>query len=130
MKKKIKDDGSKVGTLAQPAQAKSRKNPAAAKAAADKTALKGFDFIGKVESISVKAGPDGEVFEFGIRGRHGLRQRLQLQLSTHPARTIMASVVTAAHAAETKIGVRVASTEGGIPGIVEVVSRPKLGRGT
>lgn len=88
-----------------------------------------FDFIGKVESIVVKSEAGAETFEFGLRGRHGLRQTLALGTSDAFALNIMAPIVTAAHASDTKIGVRVAPREGGIPQVVEVASRPKLGKG-
>ncbi len=41
----------------------------------------GFDFIGKVESLVVKGGSNAEVFEFGLRGRHGSRQTFRLKTS-------------------------------------------------
>jgi hypothetical protein len=103
---------------------------AAAKAKAKAADGKVFDFIGKVESIVVKTGSGGETFQFGLRGRHGLRQTLALGTSDSFALSIMAPIVTAAHATETKIGVRVAPGQGSIPQVIEVASRPKLAKGS
>jgi hypothetical protein len=89
-----------------------------------------FDFIGKVEGIVVKSGADAEVFEFNLRGRDGARQTFRLKASDSFALNIMASIVTAAHATEAKIGVRIAPQEGGIPYVIEVASRPRLGKET
>ena len=83
-----------------------------------------FDFIGKVESIRVVNGPEQPLFAFGLRGRNGVRRSFHIAATESFALHIMALIVTAAHAAETKIGVRVG--EGDEVG--EVQSRPRLGK--
>jgi hypothetical protein len=69
-----------------------------------------------------------ETFEFGLRGRHGLRQTFRLNTSDSFSLNIIAPIVTAAHANEAKIGVRAVADEGGVHYVTEVASRPKLGK--
>jgi hypothetical protein len=83
-----------------------------------------FDFVGKVESIRVNNAPGQPLFTFGLKGRNGMRRSFQITSTESFALTIMAPIVTAAHAAETKIGVRVG--DGGE--VVEVQCRPRLGK--
>jgi hypothetical protein len=104
------------------------RNKENAKTKAEKTPREHFDFIGKVESLVVKGGSNAGVFEFGLRGRHGSRQTFRLKTDDSFSLNIIAPVVTAAHAREAKIGVRVATDEGGIQYVTEVASRPKLGK--
>ena len=84
--------------------------------------------MGKVESIVVKSGGEAGSFEFGLRGRHGARQTFRLRTSDSFSLAIIAPIVTAAHANEAKIGVRVAQAEDSGIYVVEVASRPKLGK--
>ena len=98
------------------------------KSKADKALHEGFDFIGKVESLVVKGTSRAEVFEFGLRGRHGSRQTFRLKTSDSFSLTVIAPIVMAAHASEAKIGVRAMADEGGIAYVTEVASRPKLGK--
>jgi hypothetical protein len=93
-----------------------------------KPGKKEFDFIGKVESIVVKGGGEAQIFEFGLRGRHHARQTFRLRTTDSFALNIMAPLVTSAHALETKIGIRVEKDEGGTPYVIEVASRPRLGK--
>jgi hypothetical protein len=95
---------------------------------AAKLAHEGFDFVGRVESLAVRGGASLETFEFGLRGRHGLRQTFRLNTSDSFSLNIIAPIVTAAHANEAKIGVRAVADEGGVHYVTEVASRPKLGK--
>lgn len=104
------------------------KSSSKSKTKAAKPPHDGFDFVGKVESLVVKGGSTGEVFEFGLRGRHGSRQVFRLRTSDSFSLTIIAPIVTAAHATESKIGVRALADEGGTHYVTEVASRPKLGK--
>lgn len=132
MNKKKKTDEAAAETpsakTARKPSGREGKVTAKAKTRAKGSTGSGFDFIGKVESIVVKTGAGGESFEFGLRGRHGLRQTLALGTSDSFALNIMAPIVTAAHATESKIGVRVAPGHGSIPQVIEVASRPRLGK--
>ena len=83
-----------------------------------------FDFVGKVESIRVQNAPGQPLFTFGLKGRGGVRRSFQITATDSFALNIMAPVVMAAHAAETKIGVRVGTGDE----VVEVQSRPRLGK--
>jgi hypothetical protein len=83
-----------------------------------------FDFIGKVESIRVQNAPGQPLFTFGLKGRSGVRRSFQITTTDSFALNIMAPIVTAAHVAETKIGVRVGAGDE----VVEVQSRPRLGK--
>ena len=110
----------KVGKLKQAGNEGSGAKSTKAKAA--KTS--DFDFIGKVESIRVNNAPGQPLFTFGLKGRNGVRRSFQITSTEGFALHIMAPIITAAHAAETKIGVRVG--DGG--DVVEVQSRPRLGK--
>lgn len=110
---------------AKAAKARTARKPARTGAKV-KTGGTGFDFVGKVESIFVRGGGEAGAFEFGLRGRHGARQTFRLRASDNFALSVMAPIVTAAHATEAKIGVRTAPAEAGEPYVVEVTSRPKL----
>jgi hypothetical protein len=87
-----------------------------------------FDFIGRVDSIVAKTGSNGGTFEFGLRGRQGLRQTLKLDTSDGFALSIMAPIVTAAHATGAKIGVRILEQGTAVPLVIAVESRPHLKR--
>jgi hypothetical protein len=105
-----------------------REARSAIKAKASKTKPGGFDFIGKVESLVVKGGSSDAVFEFGLRGRHGSRQTFRLKTSDSFSLNIVAPIVTAAHANDAKIGVRVLPEVSDVPYVMEVAIRPKLGK--
>ena len=116
----------KQDSAGKPAKDKSPKDKSAkGKTAKDKPAkTPDFDFIGKVESIRVVNGPEQPLFAFGLRGRNGVRRSFHIAATESFALHIMPSIVTAAHAAETKIGVRVGEGDE----VVEVQSRPRLGK--
>ena len=88
-----------------------------------------FDFVGKVERLRVKSGAGAEGFEFGLRGRHGKRRSFRFDTTDVFAMNAMAHVVLAAHASETKIGVRTGAEVEGVLIVRELESRPKLGKG-
>ena len=88
-----------------------------------------FDFVGKVETLRVKSGAGPETFEFGLRGRHGKRKTFRFDAGDAFAMTAMAHLVLAAHASDTKLGVRTASEVDGVLIVRELESRPKLGKG-
>jgi hypothetical protein len=115
-KTKIK---SKVKTKAKPSSPKAEKP---SKPAHD------FDFVGKVESIKVKSGAGAEGFEFGLRARHGKRKSFRFDAADQFAMNAMSQLVLAAHAGETKIGIRTAAEVDGILIVRELESRPKLGK--
>ena len=87
-----------------------------------------FDFVGRVESLRVKSGAGPEGFEFGMRGRHGKRKSFRLDPGDAFALNAMMHLVLAAHAGETRIGVRTASEADGVLIVRELESRPKLGK--
>ena len=88
-----------------------------------------FDFIGKVESLRVKSGAGPEGFEFGLRGRHGKRRSFRFDTADAFAMNAMAHLVLAAHASETKIGVKTGAEVEGVLVVRDLESRPKLGKG-
>ena len=108
MNNKIEDEAAVAAAPAKAAKARPAKKPARAKAKTKPGESHGYDFVGKVESIVVKGGGEAGAFEFGLRGRHGARQTFRLSASDSFALAVMAPIVTAAHATEVKIGVRVA----------------------
>lgn len=83
-----------------------------------------FDFVGKVESIRVQTASGQPPFTFGLKGRNGVRRSFQLTAADSFALNIMAAIVTAAHASDVKVGVRVGAADE----VVEVQSRPRLGK--
>ncbi|MEI7600419.1 MAG: hypothetical protein WCJ41_14005 [Aestuariivirga sp.] len=87
-----------------------------------------FDFIGKVESLHVKSGAGVEGFAFGLRSRHGKRRNFRFDSGDAFAMNAMAHLVLAAHASDTKIGVRTGSEVDGVLVVRELESRPKLGK--
>mgnify|MGYP000564766136 CR=1 FL=1 len=87
-----------------------------------------FDFIGKVESLLVKSGAGAEGFAFGLRGRHGKRRNFRFDSGDAFAMNAMAHLVLAAHASDSKIGVRTGSEVDGVLIVRELESRPKLGK--
>lgn len=89
----------------------------------------GFDFVGKVESLRVKSGAGAEGFEFQLRGRHGKRKSFRFDPADAFAMHAMAHLVLAAHASETKIGIRTSAEVEGLLIVRELESRPKLGKG-
>lgn len=88
-----------------------------------------FDFIGKVESLRVKSGGGAEGFEFGLKGRHGKRKHFRFESADTFAMNAMAHLVLAAHANETKIGVRTGAEIDGVLIVRELEARPKIGKG-
>lgn len=88
-----------------------------------------FDFVGKVESLRVKSGAGAEGFEFGLKGRHGKRKHFRFDTADAFAMNAMAHLVLAAHASETKIGVRTGVEVEGVLIVRELESRPKIGKG-
>ena len=121
----------KAGTKSR-AAAKKPKLSAKAKASprtpADDTApaANGFDFVGKVESLRVKAGAAPDTFEFSLRGRHGQRQSFKLDPSDPVAINAMVQILVAAHGLGAKIGVNAGSSGEGIALVKELAWRPKL----
>jgi hypothetical protein len=81
-----------------------------------------------VESIKLKSGAGAEGFEFGLRGRHGKRKNFRFDAADPFAMNAMSHLVLAAHAGETKIGIRTAAEVDGILIVRELESRPKLGK--
>lgn len=109
---------------AQP-KAREAKQASARKAAKEKPAkAPAFDFVGKVESIGLHAGPDKPALTFGLKGRNGTRRVFQISASESVLVNGMVTLLTAARAAETKIGVRVGVGDT----VLEVQSRPGLGK--
>jgi hypothetical protein len=126
MSKIVEDEAAVAAPPAKTAKTRPARKPARAKAKTKPSDAHGYDFVGKVESIVVRGGGEASAFEFGLRGRHGARQTFRLRASDGFALTVMAPIVTAAHATESKIGVRVAPAETGELYVLEVASRPKL----
>lgn len=110
------------------AKAKAKAKPSRAKTEKPSRPVHDFDFVGKVESIKVKSGAGAEGFEFGLRGRHGKRKNFRFDAADPFAMNAMSHLVLAAHAGETKIGIRTAAEVDGILIVRELESRPKLGK--
>ena len=110
------------------AKTKAKAKPSRAKTEKLSRPVHDFDFVGKVESIKVKSGAGAECFEFGLRGRHGKRQNFRFDAADPFAMNAMSHLVLAAHAGETKIGIRTAAEVDGILIVRELESRPKLGK--
>ena len=109
-------------------KAKAKAKPSRPKAQKPSKPAHDFDFVGKVESIRVKSGAGAEGFEFGLRARHGKRKNFRFDAADQFAMNAMSQLVLAAHAGETKIGVRTAAEVDGILIVRELESRPKLGK--
>ena len=112
-------------------KAKDKKAPKAKvpRAKAEKPAKpEGFDFVGKVESLRVKSGAGAEGFAFGLKGRHGKRRTFRFDAADAFAMNAMAHLVLAAHACETKIGVRTGAEVEGVLIVRELESRPRIGK--
>jgi hypothetical protein len=110
------------------AKAKVKAKPSRAKTEKLSRPAHDFDFVGKVECIKVKSGAGAEGFEFGLRGRHGKRKNFRFDAADPFAMNAMSHLVLAAHAGETKIGIRTAAEVDGILIVRELESRPKLGK--
>ena len=110
------------------AKAKAKAKPSRAKTEKPPRPAHDFDFVGKVESIKVKSGAGAEGFEFGLRGRHGKRKNFRFDAADPFAMNAMSHLVLAAHAGETKIGIRTAAEVDGILIVRELESHPKLGK--
>jgi hypothetical protein len=119
VEKSVKKPKVKAKAKAKPSRAKTEKPPRPAH---------DFDFVGKVESIKLKSGAGAEGFEFGLRGRHGKRKNFRFDAADPFAMNAMSHLVLAAHAGETKIGIRTAAEVDGILIVRELESRPKLGK--
>lgn len=134
MKKKIKSETPSSVASAGAGKAKAKTPKTAKKGGSPKATKEGaqeaprFDFIGKVESIAVSGAAGSETFVFGLRGRRGARQTFRLETAENFALSIMAPLVTAAHATGAKIGVRVREHGTIMPLVIEVESRPHLGK--
>ena len=87
-----------------------------------------FDFVGKVERLRVSSGAGAEGFEFGLRGRHGKRRSFRFDTADAFAMNAMAHLVLAAHASDTRIGVRTGAEVAGVLVVRELESRPGLGK--
>jgi hypothetical protein len=109
-------------------KAKAKAKPSRPKAQKPSKPAHDFDFVGKVESIRVKSGAGAEGFEFGLRGRHGKRKNFRFDAADPFAVNAMSHLVLAAHAGDTKIGIRTAAEVDGILIVRELESRPKLGK--
>lgn len=87
-----------------------------------------FDFVGKVERLRINGDAGAEAFEFGLRGRHGKRQRFRLDPAGSFAASAMAHLVLAAHGSGAKIGIRSGAEADGVITVKEIESRPRLGK--
>lgn len=110
------------------AKAKVKKPKSARAKAAKPEPAHDFDFVGKVESLLVKSGTGPQGFEFGLRGRHGKRGRFRLDPADAFAMNVMAHLVLAARASESKIGVRSGAGDDGVRTVRELEIYPKIGR--
>lgn len=128
LSKKAKEEATGAELLTKASKPKAAKTKSSAKTKPKGNATSGFDFVGKVESIAVNSNGEAGSFEFGLRTRHGTRQTLRLRTSDTFALTVMAPIVTAAHATQAKIGVRISPADAGQIYVVEVASQPKLGK--
>jgi hypothetical protein len=112
------------------AKAKTKPKKKTPRAKAEKPAkVEGFDFVGKVESLRVKSGAGAEGFEFSLKGRHGKRRTFRFDAVDAFAMNAMAHLVLAAHANETKIGVRTGAEIEGVLIVRELATRPGIGKG-
>ena len=109
-------------------KAKAKAKPSRPKAQKPPKPTHDFDFVGKVETIRVKSGAGAEGFEFGLRGRHGKRKNFRFDAADPFAVNAMSHLVLAAHAGDTKIGIRTAAEVDGVLIVRELESRPKLGK--
>ena len=108
---------------------KAKSKVKAPRAKAEKPAKpEGFDFVGKVESLRVKSGAGAEGFEFGLKGRHGKRRTFRFDATDAFAMNAMAHLVMAAHASDTKIGIRTGAEVEGVLTVRELESRPRIGK--
>jgi hypothetical protein len=134
MNKKVKGETPSSVPPAKAGNAKAKTQKTARKGGSPKAAKESapeaprFDFIGKVESIAVSGAAGSETFAFGLRGRRGARQTFRLETAEKFALNVMAPLVTAAHATGAKIGVRVREHGTNMPVVLEVESRPHLGK--
>ena len=108
---------------------KAKSKVKAPRAKAEKpTKPEGFDFVGKVESLRVKSGAGAEGFEFGLKGRHGKRRTFRFDATDAFAMNAMAHLVMAAHANDTKIGIRTGAEVEGVLTVRELESRRRIGK--
>jgi hypothetical protein len=125
MNKKSNPVAAETAFRAKTAKVSEAKQGPARKTAKDRPAeTPEFDFIGKVESIGVTAVPGKPPFTFGMKGRNGARRTFQIPAAENAALMVMAAVVTTAHAAGTKLGIRVGAGDE----VVDVQCRPRLGK--
>lgn len=109
-------------------EGKIKSKPARAKAEKPAKPSHDFDFVGKVDSLRVRSGAGPEGFEFGLRGRHGKRRYFRFDTTDAFAMNAMAHLVLAAHANDSKLGIRTAAEVDGILIVRDIESRPKLGK--
>lgn len=111
-------------------KAKTKAKSKAPRARAEKPARLGhdYDFVGKVESLRISSGAGPEGFVFGLKGRHGKRRNFRFDAADAFTLNAMAHLVLAAHAGETRIGVRTAAEVDGVLVVREIESRPKIGK--
>lgn len=107
---------------------KIKSKPARAKSGTPANPSHDFDFVGKVDSLRVRSGAGAEGFEFGLRGRHGKRRHFRFDTTDAFAMNAMAHLVLAAHANDSKLGIRTADEVDGIFIVRDIESRPKLGK--
>lgn len=122
MNKKSKPAAAEAAPKAKARQARKSSAPKAARGKPVKTPE--FDFIGKVESIGINAGAEKPALTFGLKGRNGERRIFEIPAGENTMANAIATLLTAARSAETKIGVRVGANDA----VVEVQSRPRLGK--
>lgn len=126
MSKKIKAEKIKAAAKSKETNADAKAAPLKPTAPAKKESPH-FDFIGKVESVSVKSGAAAG-FEFTLHGRKGALKTFCLDAANSTVMSIMANVVISAHAGGEKIGVRVSANGEGNAVAVEIAFRRKLGK--
>lgn len=109
-------------------KAKGKAKPPRSKAEKPIKDADAFDFVGKVESLSVRSGAGPEGFAFSLRGRHGKRCSFRFDATDAFAANAMAHLVLAAHACGAKLGVRTAAEVDGALIIRQLESRHKFGK--
>lgn len=87
-----------------------------------------FDFVGKVDSLSVRSGAGPEGFAFSLRGRHGKRRTFRFDPADAFAMNAMAHMVLAAHSGGAKLGVRTGAEVDGVLIVRDLETRHKLGK--
>ena len=109
-------------------KAKGKAKPPRSKAEKPIKDADAFDFVGKVESLSVRSGAGPEGFVFSLRGRHSKRHSFRLDPADAFAMNAMAHLVLAAYAGDAKLGVRTTGEVGGALIVCQLESRHKFGK--